>query len=131
MTGRIDAAGSYKGRTIIRTKENTVNLGLSLGHYVFGDGIALNPNDVGYDVDLFYHEFSHTFQSRIMGPLYLTRIGISSALYQGSTEDDANWRSEKNFGVLPWNLTAKSNKLKWWESAFTPVLWPYVWIWNK
>jgi hypothetical protein len=102
MTGKIDAIGRYEGRTIIRTPVGTVNDGISLGHYIFGDNIALNPNDGDHNIDLFYHEFSHTYQSRIMGPLYLSRIGLASALFGGSTESDANWRANKNFDV--WTL---------------------------
>jgi hypothetical protein len=56
----------YKGRMIIRTKDNAINNVISLGHYILGDNIALNPNDTEHDLDLFAHEYWHTCQSRIM-----------------------------------------------------------------
>ena len=133
--GKIDATGYYQGRLITRTNENTINLGVSFGHFVFGDGFALNPNDKGYDLDLFAHEFGHTYQSRITGPLYLFRYGIASVYdNSGKTEQDADWRGYRNLGIDPWgNVVANSHgtsRYKWWEMTFAPALWPFMWRWN-
>ncbi len=67
IKGNIDAIGVYEGRTIIRVKENSLDygdkrvLGVSHGHYVFVDNIALNPSDTDHDVGLFTHEFGYTY----------------------------------------------------------------------
>jgi RHS repeat-associated protein len=134
MAGNIEDVGYYKGRMIIRTKDNTLNSAISLGHYVLGDNIALNPNDVEHNLDLFAHEFGHTYQSRIMGPLYLYRIGIASVYDNGGlTEWDANRRGFGNLGLTPisddFNDYYKST-YKWYEFVFAPVLWPFMWMWN-
>jgi RHS repeat-associated protein len=134
MIGNIEDVGYYKGRMIIRTKDNTINNAISLGHYILGDNIALNPTDTEHDLDLFAHEYGHTYQSRIMGPLYLYRVGIASAAYQGSTEYDANRRGFGNLGMTPIDpeyADHTANRYKWWENVFSPVLWSFMWIWNK
>jgi len=137
--GKIDATGYYKGRMIIRTTENTVNTGISLGHYVFGDGIALSPNDNSQGLeglDLFAHEFGHTYQSRIAGPLYLFKYGIASAIYQGSTEYDANKRGFGNLGMVPsgrykGHFESQSyNRYQWYE-FLGACMWPFMWMWNR
>jgi RHS repeat-associated protein len=137
MAGNIDDVGYYKGRMIIRTKDNTINSGISLGHYVFGDNIALNPNDTEHDLDLFAHEFGHTYQSRIMGSLYIYRTGIASVYdNNGLAEMDANRRGFENLGMTPsgplaWQYLMQANsKYKWWEFMGSPVLWPFMWMWN-
>jgi hypothetical protein len=126
----------YKGRMIILTKGNTFNDAISLGHYILGDNIALNPNDTEHDLDLFAHEYGHTCQSRIMGPLYLYRVGVASIVNNnGPVEMDANRRGFWNLGMTqptvgPFSRSANS-PLTWWEHIFAPVLWPFIWSWNK
>jgi RHS repeat-associated protein len=136
--GFIDEVGHYNGRTTIRLKGDYVGWnyfsGISFGHYVFGDNMALSPYDVGYDMDLFIHEYGHTYQSRIMGPMYLFRIGISSAIFGGSTEPDATRRGELNLGLTIENryrFPSGTSTYKWWESSFFYALWPFMWSWNK
>ena len=135
MAGNIDAMGYYKGRLVIRLNDNSIpGRAISLGHYVIGEKIALNPNDnsQGPDgLDLFAHEFGHTYQSRIMGPTYLFRIGIASVYdNDGLTEQDANWRSsQNNLPIYDWRPKTKS-RYKSYEFGFAPVLWPFMWSWN-
>jgi hypothetical protein len=54
---------------------------------------------------LIRHELGHTFQSRRSGPLYLFKYGIPSAMSQGWTEKDAEFRSDRylliNYGLPP------------------------------
>jgi len=54
VCGNIDEIGYYEGRTIVRVKEDSFNKysGVSHGYYVFGENIALNPQDKEHDVDL-------------------------------------------------------------------------------
>jgi hypothetical protein len=132
ISKKIDATGYYQGRLIIRTEENTINAGISLGHYVFGDDIALNPSDVKHNTDLFAHEFGHTYQSRITGPLYLFRYGLASAIYgrDSKTEDDANIRAARNnLPISNWRTQMESN-YKWYEFLGAPILWPFMWTWS-
>ncbi len=70
LSGNIDRIGYYQGRTTIRVKDNSFKdyRGVSHGHYIFGEGMALNPDDTEYDIDLFAHEYGHTYQSRVSGP---------------------------------------------------------------
>lgn len=59
------------GRTFYHTKE--MPSGISLGNY-----IIMNWAD---KEDGMKHEYGHTIQSRILGPLYLLVIGLPSGLY--------------------------------------------------
>lgn len=128
--GKIEASGFYKGRLVSRTS-NTLNGAISFGHFIYGDNIALDPEDTEHDVELLAHEYGHTYQSRIMGPLYLFRIGIASAKYQGSTEGDADRRSLNNLGIDPQLFPRTTSTYKWYEAIFGSVLWPFMWMWNE
>jgi hypothetical protein len=130
--GKLEANGFYKGRLINRLDAGTIGGGVSFGHYIYGDGIALNPDDTEHSVDLFAHEYGHTYQSRIMGPMYLFRVGVASAVYgrNSMTEEDANYRAAENglpIGSWRWQ---NSSSYKWYEFGFAPVLWPFMWMWN-
>jgi hypothetical protein len=147
---KIEKTGFLKGRLITRTHENTVGLAISLGYYVTGDQIAMNPCDFsgayGYDPsdgndnigyggrDLLAHEYGHTYQSRIMGPMYLFRIGIASVYKtNGLTETDANRRGFANLGMVPngnWYKHSNTSTYKWYEFGFASALWPFMWMWN-
>jgi hypothetical protein len=134
----VDKSGFYEGRLILRLQGdyigNNLYNGISFGHYVFGENMALHPNDFKYDLDLFAHEFGHTYQSRIMGPLYLFRIGAASAIKGGEpTEYDANRRGFTNLNMtstIPHYSNYHTSYYKWWEHVFSPVLWPFMWMWN-
>lgn len=58
-----------------------------------------------YMMVLIRHELGHTIQSRFSGPLYLFKYGIPSAMSQGWTEKDAEFRSDRylliNYGLPP------------------------------
>ena len=53
-----------------------VNAGLSLGMFIFVDARANGIND-----RLLVHEYGHTVQSLILGPLYLPVIGLPSVIW--------------------------------------------------
>ena len=56
--------------------------GLSLGPFIFLKGPAAGncgPNDV--DVALLVHEYGHTMQSIMFGPLYLVVVGVPSMIW--------------------------------------------------
>ena len=129
---KIEATGFYKGRLISRTTDNTINSGVSFGHFIYGDNIALNPDDVDHDVSLFAHEFAHTYQSRTSGWAYLFKYGISSAAWQDSPEGDADRRAIINLGIDPYpDDPEATNQTQWWEAGFGSITWPLLWIWNK
>ena len=135
--GHIDKIGYYQGRTIIRLNENYIGQnwfsGISFGHNVFGRGIALNPNDnsQGKDgLDLFAHEFGHTYQSRITGHLYLFKYGIPSAAGGDLSEVDANRRGVYNLGYDNGWPQGK-NRIRFWEWGIGNMLWTHMWLWNR
>jgi hypothetical protein len=108
----------YKGKMMIRTKENTINDGISQEHYVLGDNIALSPNDTEYDVELFAHEYGHTIQSRILGPLYMSKVAIPSgisAIYTYQIKNDysyGNYHDKSWYEVWASRLGKAPNHLK-------------------
>jgi hypothetical protein len=137
ISKKINASGYYRSRLVIRTDENTINTGISLGHYVFGDGIALNPNDHSQGdkgLDLLAHEFGHTYQSRIMGPLYLFRVGLPSIINNnGLVEKDATRRGSYNLGITIYDVgqfPSDTSSYKWYDFFGAPILWPFMWSWN-
>jgi hypothetical protein len=69
---------------------------------VFGENMALNPWDTDHDVELFAHEFGHTYQSRIAGPAYYARYGFPSGIARHQfPEADADYRAFHNLGIWP------------------------------
>lgn len=99
----------YFGGATFVTKENQsrgTSNGVSLGNFLninidyqinggFKENVLRDP--------LFMHEYGHTFDSRLFGPLYLPVIGLPSALGADWTEIRANRHAEKyfreNYGV--------------------------------
>ena len=53
-----------------------MNAGLSLGPFVF-----INEREDGVNDKLLVHEYGHTIQSLILGPLYLPVIGLPSIVW--------------------------------------------------
>jgi hypothetical protein len=64
--------------------------GISLGEFV------LLPERSNIE-DTKNHEWGHTVQSRIFGPLYLLAVGIPSAVFNNLTDRifHRNWKAEK------------------------------------
>lgn len=60
----------------IRTKRSDIG-GVSLGLFIF---VSDNENS-GFSEKASVHEFGHTIQSAILGPLYLPLVGLPSALW--------------------------------------------------
>ena len=77
--------------------------GISLGNY-----IIMNRED---REDGMRHEYGHTIQSRILGPLYLLIIGLPSGLYnlidRYIVERVIGWeRSMRVYYAMPWERWA-------------------------
>jgi hypothetical protein len=51
-------------------------LGATLGSYINSQNLVADP----YTNDMFRHEYGHTIQSRILGPLYLSHVAIPSLI---------------------------------------------------
>ena len=117
MTGNVDDVSYYGGATLVNRNDNSGwRWGLTLGPYINSKNVVADP----YTDPLFRHEFGHTLQSRLVGPLYLTRVGIPSFIGSGLDdlglndhnrewyETQANRMSERYFSNRdPDALTAK------------------------
>ena len=69
--------------------------GLSLGLFLFLPRWALDPADErarGRAAALHRHEFGHTIQSLLLGPLYLVVIGVPSLVWAGFPPVARQWR---------------------------------------
>jgi len=87
----------FNGRTFYYTTE--MPSGISLGNY-----IIMNRED---REDGMKHEYGHTIQSRILGPLYLLIIGLPSGTYniidRLIVEPKLGWeRSCEIYYNMPW-----------------------------
>ncbi|MDR3276440.1 MAG: hypothetical protein LBT11_04405 [Treponema sp.] len=60
----------FRDSTVYRVKQD---MGICLGRYIIA-GESLGENDLR-------HEYGHSIQSRILGPLYLILVGIPSAYF--------------------------------------------------
>ncbi|MGL4629943.1 MAG: hypothetical protein ACRCVT_01960, partial [Leadbetterella sp.] len=74
--GYVDNVEYYGGATLVNRVNDPLNKGgwgLTLGSYINSQNI--NDPDLQND-NLFMHEYGHTLQSRLTGPLYLFKVGI-------------------------------------------------------
>jgi len=73
LTGNVDNI-EFKNWTILVNDDkpdDKWNFGFTLGPYINSQNINRSPG-------MFEHEYGHTIQSRILGPLYLSKIAIPS-----------------------------------------------------
>ena len=59
--------------------------GMSLGEHIFVDLKTYDANKKSHS-DYIKHEYGHTLQSKILGPLYLFVIGLPSFIWAGCFE---------------------------------------------
>lgn len=145
ITGNVDDVSYYGGATLVNKNDNSGwRWGLTLGPYINSKNVAADP----YTDDIFRHEFGHTLQSRLIGPLYLTHVGIPSFIGSGLEniglndhnrewyETQANRMSERYFSnhdpgaltALQWddNEYPRNYNPNWyWLFAHPPV--PFIW----
>lgn len=69
--------------------------GLTLGPYINGKNLHVGT-------DLYKHEYGHTIQSRILGPLYLTKVAIPSGISAFVTYDIQHDYSNTNYHGGNW-----------------------------
>ncbi|MCM1504434.1 MAG: hypothetical protein NC127_04490 [Muribaculum sp.] len=106
MAGQVKDVKSKYGVTVIQTY--TMDSAVTIGNFIVGQkDLVPDPNN-----STFQHEYGHYIQSQEMGPLYLLKVGIPSAInvkwgkdheYQ-SYEVDANRRAFRYFLSLGINF---------------------------
>lgn len=97
MTGNVDNVDYYGGATLVNNnKAGKLPWGLTMGPYINSVNVEANP----YIDETFRHEYGHTSQSRILGPIYLTQVGIPS--FFGS--------------FLDYNLHINNHNDEWYET---------------
>jgi hypothetical protein len=107
ITGNVDRV-DYLGGATFTTNENAGREdGVSLGNFIninIRDRINGNFTDRVIRDPLFMHEYGHTFDSQIFGPLYLPVVGLSSALsasravfdpLTGGSTHDTHWTERR------------------------------------
>jgi RHS repeat-associated protein len=81
VTGNVDNVDYWGGATVVNQNTTGFSWGVTLGSYINSQNMASNPSD-----RLFRHEYGHTLQSRLTGPLYLPIVGIPSLAGSGLWE---------------------------------------------
>jgi hypothetical protein len=82
MLGHVDDVSYYGGATLINRNEGPDKRGLiwewgmTLGPYINSINMKADPNT---DM-MFRHEYGHTLQSQLLGPLYITKVGLPSLI---------------------------------------------------
>lgn len=72
----------YHGATLVNRNGHRNGWGVTLGAYINGYNLEADPQKER----TFAHEYGHTKQSKVLGPLYLSLVGIPSIV--GSISDD-------------------------------------------
>ena len=106
MTGNVDDVSYYGGATLVNKNDNSRDRwGLTLGSYINSKNLRADPN-----IDpVFRHEYGHTLQSRLVGPLYLTSVGIPSLIG----------------GFLDYNLGISNHDREWYETQANRMSYRY------
>lgn len=85
ITGNVDNVEINHGTVLVNDNNSKNPGGMTWGPYI-------NSNNMNTNTDLYDHEFGHTIQSRILGPLYTTKVAMPSglsALYSYEIKDDS------------------------------------------
>jgi hypothetical protein len=81
--GRVNEVRYLAGATFSIGKNTRASMGVSLGNHL---NISLRAANIDILNDpLCMHEYGHTFQSQILGPLYLPVLGIPSIISAGTS----------------------------------------------
>ncbi|MDY0143076.1 MAG: hypothetical protein RBR97_14400, partial [Bacteroidales bacterium] len=146
ITGNVDNVDYYGGATLVNKDDPSagVRWGFTLGPYINSLNVRADPSRDR----LFRHEYGHTLQSRLVGPLYLTHVALPSLIGQGLDdiglndhnrewyETQANRMSERYFRnhdpnaltTLPWDDIEYPRRYDpnwYWLVAHPPV--PFMW----
>ncbi|MBI4649586.1 MAG: RHS repeat-associated core domain-containing protein [Bacteroidia bacterium] len=93
ITGNVTNVDYYGGATLVNRDDpaNPWAWGFTLGPYIN----TLNAEADPYSDELFRHEYGHTLQSRLVGPFYLTHVGLPSLIGQGLEDIGVNDHSRE------------------------------------
>lgn len=89
IAGYVDNVEYYGGATLVNNdapNEWGDAWGFTLGPYINSKNVVADP----YIDQLFRHEYGHTLQSRLIGPSYLSYVGLPSLL-SAALDYDLNW----------------------------------------
>jgi len=74
LIGQVDDVDIDNGRVLVnRDRQNKGQWGMTLGPYINSQNIKIGD-------DMYKHESGHTFQSKILGPLYVSKVAAPSGL---------------------------------------------------
>ncbi|MGG7665783.1 FG-GAP-like repeat-containing protein [Dyadobacter sp. BHUBP1] len=82
-TRQVDNVEYWHGATLVNSNGER-KWGLTLGPYI-------NAEDMKIGDDMFRHEYGHTLQSKLHGPLYITHVGVPSFI--GATLNRLDWHN--------------------------------------
>jgi RHS repeat-associated protein len=81
--GGVDKVRYLGGATFSVGTNRDARMGVSIGNHI---NISLRDDNIDILKDpLFMHEYGHTFQSQIWGPLYLPALGLPSIISAGTS----------------------------------------------
>lgn len=89
VAGGVDNVDYYGGATLVNNDDPDEwwdAWGFTLGPYINSKNVVADP----YTDELFRHEYGHTLQSRLVGPLYLTNVALPS-LISATLDYELNW----------------------------------------
>ncbi len=107
----------YKGSTLVSRYRGNSKWGMTMGPYIAAQKILPNKDDM-----MLIHEYGHTIQSRIIGPLYLPIVAIPSIV--GAALNGKNGHNHDNEWYEVW-----ANQLSY--TYFKNRSYQFVNTWDK
>ncbi|MDR6807493.1 hypothetical protein J2Y45_004693 [Dyadobacter sp. BE34] len=86
-TRQVDNVEYWHGATLVNSKKQGDEWGLTLGPYINSQNMIVGD-------DMFRHEYGHTLQSKLHGPLYISHVGVPNFI--GATLDQLGLHSHDN-----------------------------------
>ena len=89
--GDVDRVDYFGGATFATNENSGHREGVTIGHYInINDKNPIQGNfrDHVLSDQLYMHEYGHTIQSQIYGPLYLFPVGLFSLISAGTSVKD-------------------------------------------
>ena len=116
MIGQIDNVEISRGSVLVnqRTDDFWNQWGMTMGPYI-------NSKNITTGEDIYLHEYGHTIQSRILGPLYVSKVAIPSimsAAYAYNIQRDysyGNYHDQCWYEVWASRLGGAPNHWKDWR----------------
>jgi RHS repeat-associated protein len=85
-TRKVDNVEYWHGATLVNSRRG-LEWGLTLGPYINSQGMEIGD-------DMFRHEYGHTLQSKLHGPLYITHVGVPNFI--GAILSQLGWHDHNN-----------------------------------